>query len=131
MIDSDELIREQIDTLQTYISLLEKIEGVFWGVRLNKAERAVMKALDRKIGQVVQFVAVTAGLGVMVLGLGVIRWFARSPSMFLGLFFICGMLGVTLAMRIYHQARCQIARDEIRTAQLEVYRLEKQLADNK
>jgi hypothetical protein len=126
MVDAEELIRERIETLQTYIRALEKIEGVFWGIRLSKVERKVMAALDRKVGQGVQLLALGVGLLVMLPGLWVGRFFARNPLAFLGLVFTCGLIGVTLAMRIFHQARCRIARQEIRMAQLEIYRLENQ-----
>jgi len=126
MIEAEELIQERIETLRTYINLLEKIEGVFLGWRLNKMERTVMEAIDRKIGWVIQFQALGTGLVALLLGMAVGRWIVRSPLAFLGLVLTCGLVGIGLVVVIYHRARRQIARQEIRIAQLEIYRLQEQ-----
>jgi hypothetical protein len=123
---AEELIEERIGMLQTYIHLLEKIEGVFLGWRLSKMERAVMESIDRKIGWAIQLQAVAAGLAALVLGLVAGRWIVRSPLAFFLLVLICGLVGIGLVIWIYHQARRQIARQEIRIAQLEIYRLREQ-----
>ncbi len=129
MVDHQELIRERIETLQTYIQLLEKIERVFWGFRLSKMERAVMDAVDRKVGLTVQLLAVAASLGAVILGLGVGRLIVRSPLSLLGVVVMSGLIGIGLVIMIYHRARSRVAKQEMRIAQLEIFRLENQQSD--
>lgn len=124
MTKESDVIREQIETLHEYIRLLKKTGRVFWGIHLTPAEQTVLSAVDRRIGWPTQFLAILAGLGMALLGLGLGRLLIRNPLLLLPIIIIAGLIGVGTVVWIYHQARQQITKKEIQIAQLEIYRLE-------
>ncbi len=129
MVETEDLISEQIETLKTYIQLLERIKKIVWGFRLSKNERVVMEIVEGKVGLAEQLLAVVAGLGAVIVGMGLGRIIARSPWLLVMVVLVSGMAGICLAIFIYARARRQVAEQEIRLAQLEIYRLLNQQPD--
>jgi hypothetical protein len=127
MVDEAELIREHIATLQEYIEVLEKLRSVWLGFRLSAPGRAVLDRLDHKIGWAVHWLAGAAGLAMFFVALGLGRFIARSPAAWLILLAAAAGLAVGAVVLIFHLARRRAANLEIRRAQLEIFRLERQL----
>jgi len=129
MVDEQDLYRERIQILRTYIQLLEKVKGTFVGLGLNKAEQAVLAAIERRLGWQVQVLAVIVGVGIFAIGLGAGRVVARSLTVLLALITSAALLGLYAVVAIFRQARQRIVEYEIRVAQLKIFHLEDQLAE--
>ena len=127
MIDDAQWEREQIRNLQVYIQIMEKVRNTLWGYRFNPTERAVLDAVDKRISGWWQILAVAAGVALFAVLLGLVRLVARSPYLLLGGVLGAGLIGVFTVIYMFHQARQQIADQEIRVAQLEIFHLEDQL----
>jgi hypothetical protein len=127
MADESQFERERIRKLQVYIQIMEKIRNTLWGFRFNPTERGFLDAIDKRISWWWQILAVAAGLALFGFLLFLVRLVARSPYLLLGGILGAGLIGVFTVVYLFHQARQQIADQEIRIAQLEIFRLEDQL----
>ena len=127
MVDDALWERERIRNLQVYIRILEKVRNTLWGYRFNPTERAILDAIDKHIRWWWQVLAVAAGVALFAVLLGLVRLVARSPYLLLGGVLGAGLIGIFAVIYLFHQARQQIADQEIRIAQLEIFRLEDQL----
>ena len=124
MVEPSELVRENIQTLQEYIRILEKLRRVLFGFRLNPAGRTILETVDQKIGWPTQWLAGICGLAMFLIGLGLGRIIARTPAIWLLVLAAAAFLGIGAVVLIFHLARRRIADLEIRKTQLEIYRLE-------
>jgi hypothetical protein len=119
-----DMAREDIKTLREYIQLLEIIRRMWVGFRLSANAKVVLNIIDRKIGWPIQLMAGAAGLGVFLVGLSFGRLIARSPVMLVLIFIAAGLLAIFTVIAIFYQVRRRIADQEIKMAQIEIYRLE-------
>jgi hypothetical protein len=126
MVDEANLKQERIEALREYIRLLEKVQKRIWAVGMSPAEQIVLDTLERRVSWLAQTGAVLAGLLLFAISLWLGRLVARGPVLLIGVFLGAAALGLAAAILIYRGARARIARQEMRVAQLEIYRLEDQ-----
>ena len=124
MVDDAQREKERIRNLQIYIQILEKTRKTLWGFRFNPTERAVLDVLDKRVSWWWQILAVAAGLVLFGILLVLVRLVARHPLLLLGGILAAGLVGIFTVIYMFRQARQQIADQEIRIAQLEIFHLE-------
>ena len=73
--------------------------------------------------------AIAAGLALFGILLIMVRLLARNPYLLLGGILGAGLFGIATVIFLFHQARQEIADQEIRIAQLEIFRLEDLIND--
>ena len=129
MVDEAQLERERIRNLEIYIRIMDKIRNTLWGYRFNPMERAALEAIDKRISWWRQILAIAAGLALFGFLLVLVRLVARNPYLLLGGILGAGLIGISAVIYLFHQARQKIADQEIRIAQLEIFRLEDLLND--
>ncbi len=129
MVDESQFERERIRNLQIYIRIMEKIRNTLWGFRFNPTERAALEAIDKRISWWRQIMAIAAGLALFGILLIMVRLLARNPYLLLGGILGAGLFGIATVIFLFHQARREIADQEIRIAQLEIFRLEDLIND--
>ena len=127
MVDEIHLKQERIDALREYIRLLEKVHTRIWAAGLSPAEKIVLDTLERRVNWLVQVGSTLAGIGIFALSAWLGRFIARSPLFLVVILVGAGILGLMVATMIYRNARGKIAEQEMRIAQLEIYKLEDEL----
>ena len=102
-----------------------KKPGKLYGASdFNPTERAILEAIDKRISWWWQILAVAAGLVLFGILLVLVRLVARHPLLLLGGILAAGLVGIFTVIYMFRQARQQIADQEIRIAQLEIFHLE-------
>ncbi len=124
MVNDAQWEKERIRNLQIYIQILEKTRKTLWGFRFNPTELAILEAIDKRISWLWQILAVAAGLALFGILLVLVRLVARHPLLLLGGILAAGLVGIFTVIYMFRQARQQIADQEIRIAQLEIFHLE-------
>ncbi len=127
MVDEANLKRERIDALREYIRLLEKVHTRIWAGGLSPAEKIVLDTLERRVSWLVEVGSALAGIAIFALSAWLGRFIARSPLILVAIMVGAGVLGLMVATMIYRNARAKIAEQEMRIAQLEIYKLEDEL----